>query len=84
MAPLSASPPLLIKKISPIARTPTRGSTFAAGYDLYASEAAKIPARGRGLVGTGLQMAISEGCCKFGASQRKLLCGVWVRLAGRS
>ena len=65
VAPISASPPLLIKKISPNATTPTRGSAFAAGYDLYASEAVTIPARGRKLVGTGLQMAVVEGCCKF-------------------
>lgn len=65
VAPVSASPPLLIKKISPNATTPTRGSAFAAGYDLYASEAVTIPARGRKLVGTGLQMAVVEGCCKY-------------------
>ena len=64
VAPLSASPPLLIKKISPSARTPTRGSVYAAGYDLYASEATVIPARGRKLVSTGLQMAVVEGCCE--------------------
>ena len=64
VAPISASPPLLIKKISPNATTPTRGSALAAGYDLYASEAVTIPARGRKLVGTGLQMAVVEGCCK--------------------
>lgn len=64
VAPLSASPPLLIKKISPTARTPTRGSVYAAGYDLYASEATTIPARGRKLVSTGLQMAVVEGCCE--------------------
>lgn len=34
---LDDSPPLLIKKLSPKARTPTRGSAGAAGYDLYAS-----------------------------------------------
>ena len=64
VAPLSASPPLLVKKISPSARTPTRGSVYAAGYDLYASEATTIPARGRKLVSTGLQMAVVEGCCE--------------------
>ena len=31
----ASSPPLLIKKLSGKARTPTRGSAFAAGYDLY-------------------------------------------------
>ena len=64
IAPSSASPPLLIKKISPNATTPTRGSAFAAGYDLYASEAVTIPAKGKELVGTGLQMAVVEGCCE--------------------
>ena len=29
------SPPLLVKKLSDRAKTPTRGSAFAAGYDLY-------------------------------------------------
>ena len=33
---LTDAPPLLIKKLGESARTPTRGSAFAAGYDLYA------------------------------------------------
>lgn len=32
----SVLPALQIKKLSPSARTPTRGSEFAAGYDMYA------------------------------------------------
>ncbi|ODQ65276.1 Deoxyuridine 5'-triphosphate nucleotidohydrolase [Nadsonia fulvescens var. elongata DSM 6958] len=43
---------------SPNARAPTRGSEFAAGYDLYASEPIVIPANGRGLVSTDISIAI--------------------------
>ncbi|KAI2471256.1 deoxyuridine 5'-triphosphate nucleotidohydrolase [Annulohypoxylon bovei var. microspora] len=57
-APLSSSPPLLIKKLTPTAQLPTRGSAFSAGYDLYASAACSIPARGKGLVETGLSIAV--------------------------
>lgn len=91
VAPISTSPPLLVKKISPSARTPTRGSAFAAGYDIYASEAVTIPARGRKLVGTGLQMAVMEGCCEFLSHLLEVLSGSagfrkptgWVEGGGR-
>ncbi len=33
---LADAPPLLVKKLSSVAKTPTRGSKDAAGYDLYA------------------------------------------------
>ena len=62
--PLSSSPPLLVKKLSEKAKTPTRGSAFAAGYDLYSAMAGVIPARGRGLVDTDLAIAVGEGCCE--------------------
>ncbi|KAK0731840.1 deoxyuridine 5'-triphosphate nucleotidohydrolase [Lasiosphaeris hirsuta] len=58
---LSQSPPLLIKKLSPSARLPTRGSAFAAGYDLYAARATTIPARGKALVDTDISMAVPAG-----------------------
>ncbi|KAK0745899.1 putative Deoxyuridine 5'-triphosphate nucleotidohydrolase [Schizothecium vesticola] len=58
---LSTSPPLLIKKLSPSARLPTRGSAFAAGYDLYASRGTTIPARGKALVDTDISMAVPAG-----------------------
>lgn len=61
--PLERCPPLLIKKLSPTARTPTRGSAFAAGYDLYSAKPCTIPARGKALVDTDLAIAVSEGCC---------------------
>ena len=40
---------------------PVKGSAFAAGYDLHALEGAKIPARGKALIGTGLAFAIPDG-----------------------
>ncbi|CEL06218.1 Putative DUTPase (Dut), putaive [Aspergillus calidoustus] len=59
-----AAPPaqsLLVKKLAPSARAPTRGSAFAAGYDLYAAKEAVIPAKGKALVDTGLAIAVPEG-----------------------
>jgi dUTP pyrophosphatase len=65
MAPAAApSPPLLIKKLSPQARLPTRGSAFAAGYDLYAARDTNIPARGKALVETDIAIAVPDGTCK--------------------
>jgi dUTP pyrophosphatase len=58
------APPLLIKKLSDKARLPTRGSAFAAGYDLYASKETVVPARGKVLVDTDLSMAVPAGTCK--------------------
>ena len=62
--PLSHSPPLLVKKLSPRAKTPTRGSAFAAGYDIYSAKDCTIPKRGKGLVGTDISIAVGEGCCE--------------------
>jgi dUTP pyrophosphatase len=58
---LSSSPPLLIKKLSADATTPTRGSAFAAGYDLYASKPTTVPARGKVTVSTDLAVATPAG-----------------------
>ncbi|KAL4797487.1 dUTPase-like protein [Aspergillus venezuelensis] len=57
----SAMPALQVKKLTPTARAPTRGSAFAAGYDLYASKEITIPAKGKALVDTGLAIAVPEG-----------------------
>ncbi|GAB1310976.1 Deoxyuridine 5'-triphosphate nucleotidohydrolase [Madurella fahalii] len=54
-------PPLLIKKLSDKARLPTRGSAFAAGYDLYAARDTTIPARGKALVDTDISMSVPAG-----------------------
>ena len=62
---LDQSPPLLIKKLSDKARLPTRGSAFAAGYDIYASKATVVPARGKVLVDTDISMAVPAGTCKL-------------------
>ena len=53
-----------IKKLNPNAKTPTRGSEQAAGYDLYAcleTEKTIIPAHSTVKVPTGISMAIPEG-----------------------
>ena len=49
---------LYVKRLSPKAIIPTRGSPQAAGLDLYASEGTVIPAKGRGLVKTDLSLAV--------------------------
>lgn len=51
---------LLVKRLTDRAKIPTKGSAFAAGYDLYAAENATIPAKGRQLIGTGLAMTVPE------------------------
>ncbi|KAH8202598.1 hypothetical protein TruAng_003199 [Truncatella angustata] len=58
---LEQSPPLLIKKLSDKARLPTRGSAFAAGYDLYAAKDTVIPKRGKVLVDTDIAIAVPAG-----------------------
>jgi dUTP pyrophosphatase len=73
---IDQAPPLLIKKISEKARLPTRGSAFAAGYDLYASKKTVVPARGKVLVDTDLSMAVPAGTCKAMAN-----CGISYRSA---
>lgn len=56
-------PPLLVKKLTESAQAPTRGSAFAAGYDLYSAKETVIPAKGKALVDTGLAIAVPEGTC---------------------
>ncbi|ORY62190.1 Deoxyuridine 5'-triphosphate nucleotidohydrolase [Pseudomassariella vexata] len=58
---LDAAPPLLIKKLSDKARLPTRGSAFAAGYDVYASKDTVIPSKGKALVDTDIAIAVPAG-----------------------
>jgi dUTP pyrophosphatase len=56
-------PPLLVKKLVESAQAPTRGSAFAAGYDIYAAKETVIPAKGKGAVDTGIAIAVPEGTC---------------------
>jgi len=58
---LSTSPPLLVKKLSEHAQLPTRGSAFAAGYDIYAAKEAFIPGHGKHLIETDISIAVPEG-----------------------
>ncbi|KAH9843950.1 dUTP pyrophosphatase [Rhodofomes roseus] len=52
---------LLIKRLSPKAKLPTRGSALAAGYDLYSAERKVIPARGKALIDTQISIAVPAG-----------------------
>lgn len=54
-------PPLQVKFLSATAKAPTRGSAHAAGYDLYASKATTVPARGKVLVDTDISIAVPAG-----------------------
>ena len=67
-------PPLLIKKLSDKARLPTRGSAFAAGYDLYAARDTIIPGRGKALVDTDISMSVPAGTCESTFSSLFLGC----------
>ncbi|KAL9934092.1 hypothetical protein V8E36_007174 [Tilletia maclaganii] len=60
-----AAAPLRIQRDPsfPHAQLPTRGSAQAAGYDLYAAEDFLLRGKnGRGVVPTGIKVAIPEGC----------------------
>ncbi|CAI5703800.1 unnamed protein product [Peronospora effusa] len=57
-----SAPILRIKKMTPNAILPTRGSELAAGLDLSAAYDAVIPANGKGLVKTDLIIAVPDGC----------------------
>lgn len=49
---------LQISLLTPDAKAPTRGTTHAAGYDLYASHSGSIAPRSRSLVRTGIAIGI--------------------------
>lgn len=55
------SQPLRVKRLAPGAIVPTRGSASAAGFDLYASRPATVPARGKAMVDTDISIALPEG-----------------------
>jgi deoxyuridine 5'-triphosphate nucleotidohydrolase len=50
-----------VQRLDPEALLPTRGSSSAAGLDLYALEEVVVPGKGRALVRTGLSLEIPEG-----------------------
>lgn len=54
---------LLIKRLHPNAKMPTRGSKEAACFDLYVSEDTTLPLSEPVLVPTGIAMGIEPGYC---------------------
>jgi hypothetical protein len=74
--PQEQAPPLLIKKLSDKARLPTRGSAFAAGYDLYAARDTTIPARGKALVDTDISMSVPTGTCESTSFLIRTFCSI--------
>lgn len=50
-----------VKRLAPNATIPTRGSAFAAGFDLYASRPAVVPGRGKAMVDTDIAIALPLG-----------------------
>ncbi|KAJ1180532.1 hypothetical protein NDU88_005753 [Pleurodeles waltl] len=53
---------LRFAKLSEHATTPSRGSSKAAGYDLYSAYDYVIPAKEKALVKTDIQIALPSGC----------------------
>lgn len=58
---LNSKAPLYVKKLNSDARVPTKGSSGAAGYDIYSSENTVVPARGKAIVKTGIAIAVPTG-----------------------
>ena len=52
---------IAISRIHPEARLPTQGTTWSAGWDLYAVEETIVPKGKSALIRTGLKIAIPEG-----------------------
>jgi deoxyuridine 5'-triphosphate nucleotidohydrolase len=52
---------LVVRRLSPNATLPARGSAGAAGYDIASAEATIVPAGARHLVSTGLSIALPAG-----------------------
>lgn len=59
---MSSSPVLRFVKLTEKAITPTRGSAKAAGLDLYSTYDTTVPAGGKILISTDLQIQLPEGC----------------------
>eukprot|EP00586_Coscinodiscus_wailesii_P021084 CAMPEP_0172496128 /NCGR_PEP_ID=MMETSP1066-20121228/81867_1 /TAXON_ID=671091 /ORGANISM="Coscinodiscus wailesii, Strain CCMP2513" /LENGTH=269 /DNA_ID=CAMNT_0013268251 /DNA_START=215 /DNA_END=1024 /DNA_ORIENTATION=- len=52
---------LRVKKLSPTASLPTRGSPLSAGFDLASAEKKTVPAKGKAIVKTDLSIACPPG-----------------------
>ena len=55
-------PILKFAKMTDNAYTPTKGSKLAAGFDLYSAYEYTIPAKGKVLAKTDIQIAVPSGC----------------------
>lgn len=56
-------PPILnFARLTENAFTPTRGTERSAGFDLYSAGDYTIPARGKNVVNTDIQIAVPSGC----------------------
>ncbi|KAI1280898.1 Deoxyuridine 5'-triphosphate nucleotidohydrolase [Halotydeus destructor] len=53
---------LRFKMLTKNATKPSKGSPLSAGFDLYSAYDYVIPAKGKGLVATDLQIAIPDNC----------------------
>ena len=62
MATSLSRPVLRCVRLSASAILPKRGSRDAAGYDLYSAHACTVPAQGKALVKTDIQVQLPEGC----------------------
>ncbi|KAH7945910.1 hypothetical protein HPB49_017073 [Dermacentor silvarum] len=58
----SELPKLKFVRLTEHARAPTRGSAAAAGFDLYSAYDYQVPAGGRCVCLTDIQVAVPEGC----------------------
>ncbi|CAG8832600.1 30824_t:CDS:2, partial [Gigaspora margarita] len=61
ITPQVDSSKLLVKRLSEKAKLPVRGSSLAAGYDLYSAVEMVVPAKGKALVPTEISIALPEG-----------------------
>lgn len=52
---------LKVKRLSKNARLPQRGSSYAAGFDLFSAEDTVIKAKGKSLIKTDIAIAIPTG-----------------------
>eukprot|EP00123_Amoebidium_parasiticum_P005991 comp17050_c0_seq1/m.15779 comp17050_c0_seq1/g.15779 ORF comp17050_c0_seq1/g.15779 comp17050_c0_seq1/m.15779 type:complete len:166 (-) comp17050_c0_seq1:375-872(-) len=55
-------PKLRVKRLTPKATLPQRGSSKAAGYDLFSAYDTVIPARGKALIQTDISISIPDDC----------------------
>ena len=60
--PAESSLTLRFKKLTQHAYTPSKGSKIAAGYDLCSAYDVTIPAEGKSLIKTDIQIELPEGC----------------------